>query len=405
MPAEMKNTFLLPHLMKLSGLKNWPAQVPTGAQVNEFIPEICQVPYDYLFEYDGAAMAECTLLVHEYIGVDTISANLACYNFEGEAMGAKFNYYKDHMPDFDRTHPFISGPEDLDKLRFPGLDSGRFPYLIEYAKTYEHFTGIPQLTTFSAPWTLACNLYGTENLIMDAISEPEFVHEFLRRIVEDVHAPMFRALKEIFPFDRCMLADAFASLPMTSVAILREFLLPYWELESKSIGLKPGACSDSGIWGFSKVSGAEREEMMSIVNKLGGTLYVCDPDVLELGLDFCRKYADEHKTGLSLGLSTSFLQNSTPEQIAERVRDYVLAGKAGITPFVMVFNNIAPHTPVENIHAAVDAANIYGAPEATINTPMEYSEHPSFIDFLRGKMKYNVEGYTFSWLDHSTLKL
>ena len=81
---------------------------------------------------------------------------------------------------------------------------------------------------FSAPWTLAGNLYGIENLIMATIEDPEFVHEFLRRIVDDYHVPMFHALNDAVPgFAEMDFVDAFASVPMVNVSIVNEFIRPY----------------------------------------------------------------------------------------------------------------------------------------------------------------------------------
>ena len=62
------------------------APVLMTALVTELIPELCGVPYDYLLRDDPVAMAECTLLVQEYLDLDLIIANLDIYNFEAEAM-------------------------------------------------------------------------------------------------------------------------------------------------------------------------------------------------------------------------------------------------------------------------------------------------------------------------------
>ena len=133
--TQSKMTFLLERLQTLQNLANWPnANVPVTALVTEYIPELCKVPYDYLFRDDAKAMAECTLLVQEYLKLDILTANMDVYNFEAEAMGAKIKFFPDHCPDFDRSDYFIKDAADLDKIRFGGLDQGRFPYLIEYCK-------------------------------------------------------------------------------------------------------------------------------------------------------------------------------------------------------------------------------------------------------------------------------
>ena len=61
-------------------------------------------PYDYLLRDDPVAMAECTLLVQEYLDIDLIIANLDIYNFEAEAMGAELKFYPDHCSDIVRSN-------------------------------------------------------------------------------------------------------------------------------------------------------------------------------------------------------------------------------------------------------------------------------------------------------------
>jgi hypothetical protein len=106
--AKLQKTFVLPHLMALGGIAQWPnARAPIDAQVNEYVPDICRLPYDYLFRDAPRAMAECSLLVWEYTGVDYLEANMDIYDFEIENAGAQINYYPDHLPDTNRKDFFI----------------------------------------------------------------------------------------------------------------------------------------------------------------------------------------------------------------------------------------------------------------------------------------------------------
>jgi hypothetical protein len=89
------------------------------------------------------------------------------------------------------------------------------------------------------------------------------------------------------------------------------------------------------------------------------------------------------------------------DDIIKRVKEYVLIGKDGKTPFTFFFNNIAPHTPIENINAVIAAVKTYGAPGATADTTLVLPETITFEEFLKNKMKNNTEGYTFNWLDKS----
>ena len=121
---RLEDTFLLEHMLRFDGLDNWPSEVPVMSQVNEFIPFICQVPFDYLFRDDPAAMAECTLLVQEYLDLDELFGNLDIYNFEGESIGAAMGFYADHVPDFDRNNYLIRGEADLDLVYDPDAEDG-----------------------------------------------------------------------------------------------------------------------------------------------------------------------------------------------------------------------------------------------------------------------------------------
>ena len=396
-------SFIPPRLMKLGGLGNWPnTDVPLGAQINEYIPALCKVPFDFLFRDDPVAMAECTLLVWEYTGVDLLVLNTDCYNFEVETLGGKLSFYKDHIPDVDRSDLFIKSAADLKKIRFTGFEGSRIPYLVEYCKAYKKYSGLDTVPSFSGPWSIAANLYGMENLIVDALVEPEFVHELMGRLVQDFLIPFHKALAELIPgMQGTTLADAIGSPPLVSKEMFEEFVAPYANDLLNSYQAN-GILKYNGVWGIAELEGEERDDFVRELIAAEGTLGVFDPDVMLVGPEYYRKICDEQLAPLMFGLSTNILQDGTPEEVAASVKSYVLGGKAGITPFLMFFSNVAPVTPAINIKTAVEATHVYGAPGATQDTPFEIpSEAQTFEDFLREKIAVNEEGYTFEWLEKS----
>ncbi|WP_343085071.1 uroporphyrinogen decarboxylase family protein [Blautia producta] len=401
--TQPKLTFLLERLQTLQNLANWPsAKVPVTALVTEYIPELCKVPYDYLFRHNGQAMAECTLLVQDYLNLDILTANMDVYNFEAEAMGAKIKFFPDHCPDFDRSDYFIKDPSDLNKIRFGGLDQGRFPYLIQYCKAYKHYTGVDTFPIFSAPWTLAGNLYGIENLIMATIEDPEFVHEFLRRIVDDYHVPMFHALNDAVPgFAEMDFVDAFASVPMVNVSIVNEFIRPYLQRELDKLNMPRIRLMDTAFFGTAMLEGKDRESFEDFIIWSNGRFLCIDPDAATLGADYAREVATRHMTPLQIGISATYLEFESIDNIVALVRDYVLKAKSGPTPAIFFFNNISPCTEQEKIQAAVQAVKIYGAPGADADTPYQIPEFRSFEEFLKYKLKNNPEEYTFEWVKQS----
>ena len=406
MSSESKS-FMWERVGHLAGLANWPnTMMPITGLVTEFIPELCKIPYDLIYRDDPAAMAETTLLVQEYIDFDLIIANLDIYNFEAENMGQKMGFFKNACPDVDRADYFIKGPEDLDKIRFQGMDSGRLRYLVDFCKAWTKYTGVPVAASslaFSAPFTLACNIYGLENLVMDTIDDPEFIHEMMRRVVEDMHAPMFAALKQELPeMESISLADAFGTPPMITPEIAEEYIQPYVDRENELLNPLGISATSTAYFGVSQFQGEDRRRYEEFVAHVNQAYFFLDPDAHNLGVKYGRNRANELGVLLHTGIGATFAENSTPAEIVTRTKDYCLkARENALTPAFYWIANVATHCSVENVMAATHAARIYGAPEATADTPYTEPEYPPFVDFIKYKMENNVEGYTFDWLKYS----
>lgn len=399
---KMKQTFVMQCEKNLAGDGPWPYAVPVKAQINEFIPEICRLPYDYLFRDDPAGMAECTLLVQEYLGLDSVHSNLDMYNFEPSNIGAKIVYYKDHIADIDRSDFLIKDESSLDKIHYQGKDHGKIRYLIDYCKAYKEYVGLDYVPTLNSPWNLAANLYGLENLVMEALENPDFVHEMLRRIVCDLQAPLLEDLvREVDGIPYFIGADAWGSLPIVSFDILKEFDKPYVDLLNQTAKIEIPFVS-GGYWGLRFLEGKAREELMDYTIEIGGhMLYGYDPDPDVIGPEVFREYADRKNVPLLLSISNTMMENGSPEEIIAYTRRFVMAGKNGKTPFQLNYSNIGPSLPVEKVMLSIAAARTYGQPEATADTPVEAPKIQSFEDFLKHKLANNPEGYHFEWLKYS----
>ncbi len=397
---EEKKDFLSYSAATFENLANWPdADVPLMALVTELIPELCKVPYDYLLRDDPVAMAECTLLVQEYLNLDTVIANLDIYNFEAEAMGAAIRFYPNNCSDIDRSQYFIKGAQDLDKIRFWGLDTGRFPYLIDYCRAYKKYTGVDTFPMFSAPWTLAGNLYGVDNLVIDTMEDPEFVKDLLDRIVDDFHVPMFKALAEVLPgFHQVSLADAFASVPVVTPKIVRGFIRPSLERLMEKLHMPDITMQDTAFFGTAQLKGAERKEYEDFIIWSNDMFFCIDPDLTDLTPEYARQVATEHGVPLMAGISAKQVESGDPAETVAIIKDFILKGKNGPTPLFFFFNNLSPRTSVEKLLAATKAVRVYGAPGADGDTPYEFPKIIAFGDFLEKKMADNPAGYRFDWL-------
>ena len=358
---------------RFQNLGKWPeTDAILSALVTELIPELCGVPYDYLLRDDPVAMAECTLLVQEYLDIDLIIANLDIYNFEAEAMGAELKFYPDHCSDIVRSNYLIKDEKDFDKIKFKGLDTGRFPYLIKYCEAYKQYTGADTFPTMSAPWTLAGNLYGVDNLIIATMEDPEFVTEFLNRIVDDFHAPISQP----------SLSAAIASL----------------ERELEKLNMPGIVLQDTAFFGTAQLTGTDRKEYEDFIVWSNNMFFCIDPDLTELTPEYARRVATEHGVPLMAGIAAKQVEFGSIEETVSIIKNFVLKGKDGPTPLIFFFNNLSPKTPTDKLLAATKAVRVFGAPGADGDTPYEIPEDRPFEDFLKEKMEHNVEGYGFDWL-------
>ena len=405
--SSENQSFMVERVGHLAGLANWPnVTMPITGLVTEFIPELCKIPYDLIYRDDPVAMAETTLLVQEYIDFDLIIANMDIYNFEAENMGQKLGFYKKACPDVDRDDYFIHGPEDLDKVKFQGMDAGRMHYLVDYCKACQKYTGIPlhfNSLAFSAPWTLACDIYGLENLVMDTMDDPEFVHELMTRIVRDVHLPMFTALKQELPeLTEISLADAFGTPPMITPDIAETFIQPYIDMENELLATIGMSCTSTAYFGVSQFDGEDRTRYEAFVAHCNHAMFFLDPDAHNLGVEYGRRRANEQGVLLHTGIGAVFADNATTEEVVARSKEYCLkARENALTPAFYWIACVPTYCPPEKVIAATHAARIYGAPGATADTPYTEPDFVPFVDFLKAKMENNVEGYTFEWLKHS----
>lgn len=398
-----QESFLFPHLAKFAGFANWPSQVPALAQFNEIVPELCKLPYDRLYRDDAKSMAECALLVWEYLDVDNAFAIIDSYNIEIEAMGGSVKFYEDHIPDIDRNDYFVKDESDLNKIEFKGLDSGRYPYLVEYYKMLTKYAGVDLFPELCAPWSMACNLYGMENLIIDTITDKEFVHDLMERIVDKVIIPTLYELRQEFPdAAQLIFADAWCAPPMVTVPIMKEFVAPYImkirDYCTEELGLGFG-------WGTGWVTGLSNEDRDYVLDLVTGSMsniYAFAPDVDLQTPQFFRDYATKRGFPVVLGLSPAFIQSATTEEVRDTVKEYALVGKDGPTPLIIMCGCIGPFTPIENVRTFVEAVKTYGAVDATEDTPFnEIGEIQSFEDFLKEKIADNKAGYEFAWLKDS----
>ena len=339
--------------------KKEPNTVPILAQINEHVFRLFGA--DMREAYTNAEkFVEMNLAVFQYYDLDLPGFYYDIYNIEAEALGQRMNWDPRRMPEIDRGNPLIREPRDLDRLKPPDFKkSGRMPFVLEVMKRC-YDLGIPVRIRFCSPFSLAVNVRGIENLLIDILTAPSFAHRLLKFLTEEVLVPWVQTQREAIgkPEAFGSGADAAASPPIVTVEILEEFVAPYVLRMNERIG----NVVSMGYWGNSYLyrHPVKFRRMLELMAAMSPALLMClDPDVNRTGPEPFVQFAREKKIPMMIGIDTVLLQEGPPEKIVERCRRYILAG-AQAERLTIFLNDISVNTPPENIHAAIAAVRHFG---------------------------------------------
>ena len=339
-----------------SAMNGMPDRVPVCAQVHEFVMKELDVNAE-TFYTTPEIMPTGILEIMERYGIDVPFLDYDVYNIEAEGIGQKMIYSDHGIPDVDRSRPLIRDRDDLKKIKTPDFESdGRFSNVIEMQSIFCKLTGTAPVLSFCAPFSLAANIRGIEQLLMDIQNDPDFAKSIFDRVTEEVVGPWIQYMKEKFPDTKGICAnDATASVPIVSPEILKEWILPYIlrlrELCGPEVYL-PNWVGEKYL--------KYPEEMFALkLLVCPGFLEGQDPDVEELGPAIYKEYAKKRDVPLVLGIGAGFLALSTPKKVAERVKHYIdVGGENG--RFALYLCNLGATTPPENVKAAIETVHMYG---------------------------------------------
>lgn len=173
---------------------------------------------------DSKVLAASQVALYDQVRQDVV-VMMADLFLEVEAMGARVEFPDDDMP---RLRSYVLGQ---DKGRLASLlppdpaRSGRLPaYFGACSSVASQVKDSAVGAVLSGPWTLAVNLRGAENLIVDTAEDPQFVHELMRLTTEIAKQT---GLAAGAAGTGLSYSEAPASLSLISPKIFREFVLPY----------------------------------------------------------------------------------------------------------------------------------------------------------------------------------
>ena len=327
--------------------------VPVYAQMHEFVIHTLGLNHREFYT-TPELLVPASLDVAEQYGMDAGFVDYDVYNIEAEALGQAILYFENQIPEVDHTNPLIQTPGDLHKITTPDFDTaGRCSQIIQMQQLYTQLTGLLPSLQFCAPFSLATNLRGVENLIKDILQNPDFSRALFDALTEKVLIPWIEYQKVHLTNNAGIAgADAMASIPIVNLNILKKWVVPYIQRLREACGPQvyvPNWIGEQYL--------KDPEEMLAL--KLNVSPYFLegqDPDVGALGPAIYKNYAEANQRSLVLGVGASFMENATPEEVHQRVCSYLEVG-ARNGRFALYLCNLSAATPAENIRVAVDASH------------------------------------------------
>lgn len=282
------------------------------------------------FEYDGI-----------YVGWES------SFNLMAEAMGCKLRIVEDANPSV--VNKVVKDRGDIDNLSPPDPEvDGRLPVYIKAVDLLREKVKerVPLFSYVPGPLTLSGVIYGTDNLMLDILRNPDFVHDINRLSARA--SENFAVAKAAHGVDVVVVAEPTASTSILSRRMFKDFSYPYIRDIIRSIE-KAGAIPSLHICG-------KTDPILKDMVEAGAKILEIDSlvDIKEA------KASVGGKVCLMGNLDTTTLLTGEPSDVELDVKDCI--EKAAVDGgFILSSGCEVPlNTPIHNIRAMVQAARKYG---------------------------------------------
>ena len=334
-----------------------PDRIPVIMQIHEHAARLAGLPVRLICEDPMAHVYSQLVALLEY-GYDLPCSFADCYNIEVEALGTPLVYTGDRFPEV-RQH-IITNPSDLDDLAMPDFTkAGRMPWTLEVNRLLKHLLGdiMGAYAAVTAPFSIAVNLRGYQQLMFDIVENPDFVHR-LMDFCTNLSAGFAKVQLQHGAMATSII-DAWAAPPLVSLKLFDEFVLPY---TARVIAmLTPPGASWGGIWGCADIP--DWKDLVYRVIDAGST------NIRAFGLDLEKRpdiSLTEYKSLLTANrrpmlccLTAKLLANGTTGDIEAKVKQLITQAAPG-GGFILYAAMVPIETPPQNVHACVKAAKSFG---------------------------------------------
>lgn len=364
-----------------------------GPQIHDHAMTISKVPARKYY-WDADLLVDVHLAVNRWYGFDSHTIIADTYNFEVEALGAKFIYSDTAMPTVDTNHPLIKERADLDRIGPLDVTKGRIPMGARLAGLLTRKIAGPFAQGFfCSPFSLMCQAMGYPKAVRAIKRDRKFAEELFDYVENDVIFPFLKAQHDEGAKSTAG-ADAWSAFPNLTPELIDEWVVPSAKRLAargkQELNMTVSAGLAAGDYCEEDVSKFDKAVMFKCLDVARKTMFL---NVAFSGMgrtqdwdmQWLQEYAVEHSKGKRKlpvfgSLNGRFMRDSTPEEIVGKIREWIdIAGRDGGLLFFI--GNVPADTPPINIHTAVQAVHQLGKYPIAENLSSIKLETPRFQPF------------------------
>jgi uroporphyrinogen decarboxylase len=262
---------------------------------------------------------------------DILTVGVDVYNVEAEAAGAKVRFYDTNdVPSVEGRR--IRPGQNIGLLPLPDPErSGRMYVFLEAGRrvAVRHGRDVFLRGALSAPFSMACELAGSEPMLLALVDDPEWAATLL-----DFCAAAVQAYGKAF-VDRglgVVLFDSQAAPPLVSPALYRRIVLPP---TGRTIHFFR---SDLGVPLVPYIVGGDTSALLDDILATGTNNVLCD---FKADLAFFLDRLADSSVLLRANMDPRFLQTASVEEVKSRAREILNLGRRH--PGFMLGTGILPY--------------------------------------------------------------
>jgi uroporphyrinogen-III decarboxylase len=344
-----------------------------GPQCHDHAMTVAQVPARK-FYWDAELMVDVHVAVQRWYGFDTFTIVPDAYNFEVEALGGKMIYSDAAMPTVDTNEPLIKERADLDKLGSLDPSKGRIPMGVEVARLIcEKVSGPLAVGFFCSPFSFICQAMGYPRAVRALRRDRVLAQELFDYAENEAIFPFLKAQSEQPGVTQSAGADAWACFPNLTPEMVEEWIVPsaerMKEKGKRELGMNVMAGLAAADYCEEDPAKFDKEIMFKCW-AVARKLFLMDVAFSAMGrtqdwnIEWLQEFAVQHGKGsrklpIYASLNGRFVRDSTPEQIVDKIREWIdVLGRDGRVLFFI--GNVPADTPPVNVHTIVHAVHTLG---------------------------------------------